>query len=109
GCDQVAERGGFNWKTIDDNPERFERIVYSARDCSRCAEITRFARAFLAKHSMWRRRRMMDDLDRRHLVRRGQEIIHETLGEKLAVGVIGKLLVERSTDAMRDAAHGHAA
>jgi len=51
----------------------------------------------------------MDDLDFGHLVRRRQEIVHETLREKLAVLVIGELLVERGPDAMGDAAHGHAA
>ena len=52
---------------------------------------------------------MIDDIDRRHFVRGGQQIIHEGLRDQLAVVVIGEFLVERRADAVRDAAHGHAA
>ena len=60
----------------------------------------------MSQHRAWRRRLVMDDLDRRHLVRGRQEIIHEALGEELAVPVVGEFLVEGGPNAVRDAPHG---
>src|SRR5262249_24858582 len=75
----------------------------------RRAEIAGFAGALLPEHGMRRRRLVVHYLDLGHLVRRRQEIIHEGLGDELALVVIGELLVERGADAVGDAAHGHAA
>src|SRR5215813_7464687 len=58
---------------------------------------------------MWRRRHVMDDLDRGHLVRRRQQIIHQALCDALTLRVISELLIERRPDTVGDAAYGHAA
>ncbi len=63
----------------------------------------------MSKHRVGRRRDVLDDLDRRHLARGRQQIIHEALRHQLALAVIGEFLIQRRADAVRDAAHGHAA
>ena len=40
----------------------------------------------------------------RHLQRGGQEVVHEAAGQRLALGVVGALLVEGHADALGDAA-----
>src|SRR4029079_7203977 len=107
--DPVAEPRHPDWQAVDRDPKRPDRVVDGARDRRRRAEIAGLARAFLAKHGVRRRRHVMDDLDRRDLVRRRQEIIHEALRDELALVVVSELLVERSADAVGDPAHGHAA
>ena len=74
-------------------PSGAHRVVDRARDRRRRAEIAALARALLAEHGVRRRRPVMHDLDRRHLVRGRQQVIHEALRHQLAVVVVGELLV----------------
>ncbi len=50
----------------------------------------------------------MHDLDRRHLVGRWQQVIHESLGDQLALVIVDELLQQRGAKAVRDAAQRHA-
>src|SRR6476646_9064132 len=109
GGDPVAEPRDPDRQAVHHNSERPDRVVDGARDRRRRAEIAGLAGAFLAEHGVRRRRHVMDDLDRRDLVRRRQELIHEALRDALALVVVGELLVERGADAVGDPAHGHAA
>ena len=51
----------------------------------------------------------MHDLHLRHLVRRGQQVVHEALRHQLAFAVEGEFLQQRRADAVGDAAERHAA
>ena len=51
---------------------------------------------------------MMHDLDFGHLVRRRQQVIHETLGDQMALVIIDELLQQRGAEAMRETAQRHA-
>ena len=90
-------------------PSGAQRVVDGAGDRRRRAEIAGFAGALLPEHGVRRRRHVMDDLDLGHLVRRRQQIVHEGLRDELPLVVVGELLVQRRTDAVGNAAHGHAA
>src|SRR5262249_25834392 len=107
--DRVTELRHLDRQTVDGDAERADGVVDRTRNRRRRAEIAGFAGALLPEHGMRRRRLVVHDLDLGHLVRRRQEIIHEGLGDELALVVIGELLVERGADAVGDAAHGHAA
>ena len=52
---------------------------------------------------------MLDDLDARHLVHRGQQVVHEGLGHELPLAVVGEFFIKGGADAVGDAAQGHAA
>src|SRR4029079_13033982 len=95
GGDHVAELRDPDRQTVHRDPERPNRVLYRACDRRRRAEIAGLARALLAEHGMRRRRHVMDDLDRRDLVRRRQQVIHQALRDELALLVVGKLLVQR--------------
>ena len=51
-----------------------------------------------------RRRLEVDDLDRRHLGARREQVVHEARGDELAGLVVGEVLVERAADPLDDAA-----
>ena len=85
------------------------RVVDGARERRGRAQIARLARALLAEHRVRRGRHVMHDLHLRHLVRGGQQIVHEALRHKLAFAVEGEFLQQRRADAVGDAAERHAA
>src|SRR5579871_330027 len=107
--DHVAKLRDFHRELADGNAERLERVVDRARERRRRAEIAGFAGAFLPEHGVRRGCAVMHDLDVGHLVRGGEQIIHEALRNHLAFVVIGEFFVERRADTVGDAAHGHAA
>ena len=101
--------GDFDRQTVDRDSQWLQRVIDCTCDGGRRPEIAGFAGALLPQHGVRRRRYVIDDLDRWHLLRRGQQIIHETLRNELAVRIVGELLVECGANTMCDASHRHAA
>ena len=88
----------------DLDAERRERIVDRVDDRGRRGDRAALAYALLPELRIRRRRLHVHDAHGRHLGRARQDVVRERRGERLALGVVGHLLVERGADALRGAA-----
>src|SRR6202171_3475239 len=82
-----------------------ERIHHAIGDTGRAADGAGFAAALGAQRVGAARRGLIErDLDRRNIVSTRQAVILIARGQQLPLGIVGDALVQRLTNALRDAA-----
>src|SRR5437868_3936598 len=84
--------------------QRAQRIVHRVEDGRRRRDRTALAHALGAELGVRRRGFEVVDAHGGHLGRARQHVVGQGGGERLAVAVVGRLLVERGADALRHAA-----
>src|SRR5690349_16764885 len=92
GVEQQSRRNRY---LIDSNAEWPQRVLYRACNRRRRGHVATFTGPLGAVRVQRTGRKLLGQLDGRHLVHTRQQIIHEAGAEKLTIPVVRELLVER--------------
>src|SRR6266487_3719105 len=101
---EIADACWIEWHAVHPHAKGSERVLNRIGDHRRDGQRTGLAGPFHAERVQRTRRGEVEDLQARHLAGRGERVVQEAAGERLALLVEDRLFIERVAEAVRHAA-----